>query len=343
MCERHGRARIGLQALGVKAGSKVALPNLTFWATFEAIVQLGATPVLVDVDPDDLQVSLEQLRSAHEKHRFDAAILVHLFGWTSARLAEIRAFCKERDVALLEDGAQCFGVEAGGEPVLAKADVATLSFYPAKVIGGAMDGGALTLQTEAQEALVRSLCNHGRSDHYSYAHVGWNSRMGGIQAAFIARVLDEVPAILSSRRAAAEFYRERLGAANARVKVYGPPAGVVENGYLNVVTVEGRTGAELVESLKTAGIGAARTYPETMNVQPPVKRDRCDCAWQSRRVEALLRVGREPAAVLRHPRRRARGGSGGAARRDLSRSPPASVRPRSRTRHRGFACVRRTS
>ena len=208
---------IGLQALGVKAGSKVALPNLTFWATFEAIAQLGATPVLVDVDPDDLQVSLEELRSAHEKHRFDAAILVHLFGWTSARLAEIRAFCKERDVALLEDGAQCFGVEAGGEPVLAKADVATLSFYPAKVIGGAMDGGAITLQTEAQEALVRSLCNHGRSDHYSYAHVGWNSRMGGIQAAFIGRVLDEVPEILSSRRAAADVLpraargRERAG------------------------------------------------------------------------------------------------------------------------------------
>ncbi|OJY26397.1 MAG: hypothetical protein BGO98_39285 [Myxococcales bacterium 68-20] len=263
---------IGLQALGVKAGSKVALPNLTFWATFEAIAQLGATPVLVDVDPDDLQVSLTELRSAHEKHRFDAAIFVHLFGWTSARLAEIRAFCKEREIALLEDGAQCFGVEVGGEPVLAKADVATLSFYPAKVIGGAMDGGAITLQTGAQEALVRSLCNHGRSDHYSYAHVGWNSRMGGVQAAFIGRVLDEVPAILSSRRAAAEFYRERLGAGNTRVKVYGPPAGVVENGYLNVVTVEGKTGPELVEALKAAGIGAARTYPETMDVQPPVKK-----------------------------------------------------------------------
>ena len=261
---------IGLQALGVKAGSKVALPNLTFWATFEAIAQLGAVPVLVDVDPDDLQVSLAELRSAHEKHRFDAAILVHLFGWTSGRLAEIRAFCKERQIALLEDGAQCFGVEASGEPVLARAEVATLSFYPAKVVGGAMDGGALTMQTEAQEAFVRSICNHGRSDHYSYAHVGWNSRMGGIQAAFLSRMLDELPSILASRREAAAFYRERLAGAGARVKVYGPPAGVVENGYLNVVTVDGKTGPELVEALKKAGIGAARTYPETMDVQPPV-------------------------------------------------------------------------
>ncbi len=260
---------VGLQALGVKRGSKVALPNLTFWATFEAIVQLGAIPVLVDVDPDDLQVSLDELRSAHEAHRFDAAIMVHLFGWTSARLPEIRTFCKERNIALLEDGAQCFGVEAFGEPVLAKADVATLSFYPAKVVGGAMDGGALTMQTELQESYVRSICNHGRSDHYAYAHVGWNSRMGGIQAAFISRILDEVPAILASRREAAAFYRERLGS-DPRLKVYGPPKGVTENGYLNVVTAQGKRGVDLVDALKKAGIGAARTYPETMDVQPPV-------------------------------------------------------------------------
>lgn len=259
---------VGLQALGVKRGSKVALPNLTFWATFEAIAQLGATPILIDADPDDLHLSLEALRSAHDQHRFDAAILVHLFGWTSSRLREIRAFCKERGIALLEDGAQCFGVEVDGEPVLAGAEVATLSFYPAKVVGGAMDGGAVTMRTEAHESFVRSLCNHGRSTHYSYAHVGWNSRMGGIQAAFLSRVLDEVPAILASRRGAAAFYRERF-AGEARIKVYGPPRAVRENGYLNVVTVEGRRGADLVAALKAKGIGAAQTYPETMDAQPP--------------------------------------------------------------------------
>lgn len=261
---------VGLQALGVKRGMKVALPNMTFWATFEAIVQLGATPVLLDVDPEDLQISFDELKSAHDKHRFDAVILVHLFGWASARLAEIRAFCKERNVALLEDGAQCFGVEVNGKPVLAEATIGTLSFYPAKVVGGAMDGGALTMQTEQQEQYLRSICNHGRSDHYSYAHIGWNSRMGGMQAAFLLRMLDEVPAILESRRNAAKWYRDRLSS-DARLKVFGPPAGVTENGYLNVITVPGKKGADLVDALKKAGIGAARTYPETMDVQPPAK------------------------------------------------------------------------
>jgi dTDP-4-amino-4,6-dideoxygalactose transaminase len=261
---------VALQAIGVKRGSKVALPNLTFWATFEAVAQLGATPVLVDIDPDDLQMSLDQLRSAHDAHRFDAVMLVHLYGWTSARLLEIRAFCKERNIAIVEDGAQCFGVEAFGEPVLAKATIGTLSFYPAKVVGGAMDGGAVTMQSKEHETFLRSICNHGRSDHYSYAHVGWNSRMGGLQAAFLGRVLDEVPAILESRRSAAAWYRERLSAMKG-VRVYGPPKGVVENGYLNVLTVEGKRGQEIVDGLKKLGVGAARTYPEPMDAQPPAK------------------------------------------------------------------------
>ena len=261
---------VALQAIGVKRGMKVALPNLTFWATFEAVAQLGAIPVLVDIDPDDLHVSLDELRAAHDVHRFEAMMLVHLYGWTSGRLLEIRAFCKERNIAIVEDGAQCFGVEAFGRPVLADATVGTLSFYPAKVVGGAMDGGAVTMQSKEHEAFLRSICNHGRSDHYSYAHVGWNSRMGGLNAAFLSRVLDELPGILESRRTAAGWYRERLSTLKG-VRVFGPPPGIVENGYLNVFTVAGKRGQEVVDALKTKGIGAARTYPETMDVQPPAK------------------------------------------------------------------------
>jgi dTDP-4-amino-4,6-dideoxygalactose transaminase len=261
---------VALKAVGVRRGMKVAMPNLTFWATFEAVAQLGATPVLVDVDPDDLQMSFDELRAAHHAHRLDAAILVHLYGWASAKLREMRAFCRERAIPLVEDGAQCFGVEAFGEPVLAGAEVATLSFHPAKVLGGAMDGGAIALGTPAREALVRSLCNHGREAHYSHAHVGWNSRMGGLQAAFLLRMLDELPGILESRRTTAGSYRRRL-ASSPRVRVYGPPPGIVENGYLNVLAVEDQKGEEVVEALAAAGVGAARTYPAPIDAQRPAR------------------------------------------------------------------------
>ena len=260
---------IALQALGVRAGAKVALPNLTFWATYEAIAQLGATPVLVDVDPDDLQLSLGELRRAHDRERFGFAVLPHLFGWTSARLRELRALCDERAIALIEDGAQCFGVEAGGAPVLSGARVATLSFYPAKVVGGALDGGAILCRDRADAERARLLCNHGRVSHYSYAHVGWNSRMGGLQASFVLRALEELPFILDTRRRALEQY-----AAFARahaIKLHGPPEGVVGNGYLAVFAARGGDGARLAAELSRRGIGVARTYPETLDAQPPAR------------------------------------------------------------------------
>ncbi len=261
---------VALQAAGVRRGMKVALPNLTFWATFEAVAQLGAIPVLVDIDPDDLQMSLAELRSAHDAHRLDAAVLVHLYGWASSRLREIRAFCQARAIALIEDGAQSFGVEASGEPLLAQAAVATLSFYPTKVVGGAMDGGALALQSQEQASLVRALSNHGRSGHYQHEHVGWNCRMGEVQAAFVARVLGQLPSILQSRRAAAAWYRKRLEH-ERRIKVHGPPEGIVENGYMNVITVEGRDAEAIVAALAADGIQAARTYPRTLADQPPAR------------------------------------------------------------------------
>ncbi len=261
---------VGLQALGVRPGAKVALPNLTFWATYEAIVQVGAIPVLVDVDPADLQMSFDAFVSAHRAHGFTAATLVHLYGWASARLADFRAYCIESGVALLEDGAQSFGVDVDGAPVLAGATIGTTSFYPAKVVGGAMDGGAITVQSEEHEVLLRSLCNHGRAQHYSYARVGWNSRMSGLQAAFLSAVVRRLPAILASRRHAAAFYRKRLGG-HANIEIFAPPAGVLENGYLASLAVRGKGGQEVVDALKARGIGATRTYPETMDAQAPAK------------------------------------------------------------------------
>jgi dTDP-4-amino-4,6-dideoxygalactose transaminase len=260
---------IALQASGLRPGDKVALPNLTFWATYEAVAQLGCVPVLVDIDPDDLQMSLDDLRSAHEKHGLRGVVLVHLFGWASARLEEFRVFCKDRKLVLVEDAAQAIGVEAHGTPVLSKAPVATLSFYPAKVIGGAMDGGAIVTSDGDLAARMRSLCNHGRSQHYSYAHVGWNSRMGGVQAAFLLRTMARYKDILDGRRKAVGRYEELVR--EPGIRVYGPPEGIVGNGYLFVATSDRKSGPDLAAALTARGIGNARTYPETIDEQPPAR------------------------------------------------------------------------
>ena len=256
---------VALQAMGIGRGSKVGLPNLTFWASFEAVVHVGATPVLVDIDADDLQLSHSGLFMADRLVGLNAVLLPHLYGWTSGNLDVIRGFCQNMKIPLLEDGAQAFGVMHYGSALFTNVWMATLSFYPAKVIGGAMDGGAVLCSSPQQSERVRSLCNHGRAGHYLHDCVGWNSRMGGLQASYLTRVLSMADEIVSSRRAAAEWYRERLKDV-AGVRVYGPPEGITENGYLNVLTVEDPV--TISAALEERGIATGRTYPVPISEQP---------------------------------------------------------------------------
>lgn len=263
---------IGLQALGVTAGMRVALPNMTFWAPFEAIVQLGAVPVLVDIDSEDLQMDFEEFKLGHEKYKFDAAILVHLFGWTSAALLEFRNYCQQQGIRLLEDGAQSYGVLFQGESVYRQAAVSTISFYPAKVLGAAGDAGAIFTPDPKRAEHIRALGNHGRAGHYTYDYVGWNSRMGGIQAHFLLRMLENMEAVIASRRYAEAFYLDYFSGLPQHVKVFAPPSGVTGNGYLSVIQSRTLAGDELAARLRDAGIGNARTYPQTLCQQGPAQK-----------------------------------------------------------------------
>jgi len=260
---------VSLQALGVKAGMRVALPNMTFWAPYEAVVQLGAVPVLVDIDETDLQMDFQEFKEACEHYDCGAAILVHLYGWCSAKLQEYRDYCRERGMHLIEDAAQAYGVQVAGEPVFAGAELSTLSFYPAKVLGAAGDAGGITSLNPKVSELVGALCDHGRAGHYTYDYVGWNSRMGGLQAAFLNRALDRVEGWLQSRREAEAFYQDFFAGRQDLCRVWKAPVDVQSNGYLNVITPKHKTGDEVVAALTVAGVGCARTYPQTLDMQPP--------------------------------------------------------------------------
>ncbi len=263
---------VGLQALGIKPGMRVALPNMTFWAPYEAIVQIGAIPILVDIDPDDLQMSFSEFKTGHKHFHFDAAILVHLFGWTSHALLEFRQFCSEENITLLEDGAQSFGVEYDKQPIYGGATLSTISFYPAKVLGGATDGGGVMTPHPTIGEKIRALCNHGRAGHYTYDYVGWNNRMSGLNAHYLNHMLEEIDSLVASRVEAEAFYRNYFADYSSQVQVHKAPDRVTGNGYLSVITVKKKSADELVASLMEEGVGSARTYPQTLCQQPPAKR-----------------------------------------------------------------------
>lgn len=292
---------LGLMAVGVGKDDWVAVPNLTFWASAEAPAILGCNIVLIDVGPD-LHLGAQALKAAAKAHPLKAVMLPNLFGWSATGRADIRAFCQAEGIAVVEDNAQAFGVEAAGASIFADAQVSTLSFYPAKVIGGCMDGGAVLTNDDDLAKRIRSIANHGRAEHYSYAHVGMNSRMAELNAAFLSLLLDHADTLLDGRREAFAAYRKRLSDVPG-LTFHDVPAGQTGNGYLTMLTHERFTGDEMVAKLKERGIFCGRVYPETMDMQPPaagwtrfgsLERSRALC----RHLFSLpLYYGIEPAAV----------------------------------------------
>ena len=258
--------QLALRAMGVGAGDVVLVPDVTFWATFEAVVNVGASPVTVDVDMTDGGVDLAAFAKAIDDHAPKAAMVAHLYGWGSAQLKAIRQLCQDRKVMLLEDGAQCYGVEFDGKSIYRDAYISTTSFYPAKVLGAAGDGGAVFTNDAALADKVRQLGNHGRTQHYGYGSVGWNSRMDSLQAAFVNLSLDYIEQRLASRRQSADYYRQHLR--GLPLRVMDAPAGYLENGYCNVCHLDAPRRGTLEAALKAEGIGFGNIYPGAMSAQP---------------------------------------------------------------------------
>jgi UDP-2-acetamido-2-deoxy-ribo-hexuluronate aminotransferase len=261
--------QIALRAVGVEKNDKVLVPDMTFWATFEAVVNVGANPITVDVNRETCHWDLETFKKAVSEFKPKAAIMVHLYGWASPDTLEIRKFAKDSGVLLIEDGAQCFGTEINNESVLGSALISTTSFYPAKVLGASGDAGAIFTNDESLNKTCRILINHGRTDHYSHGLIGWNSRIGAYEALFLKLSLEHIEARLESRRSAARYYAEALQGLPFKPVLASPL--VKENGYCAVGMIDPKERPALIETLKKANIGFGTIYPGAMSLQAGAK------------------------------------------------------------------------
>jgi dTDP-3-amino-3,4,6-trideoxy-alpha-D-glucose transaminase len=197
---------IALRALGVGPGDEVVMPSFTFYATAEAAIVTGATPVFCDIDPKSFCVTPDTVRAALTP-RTKAIVPVHLFG-NAAPVDELR----ELGVPVVEDAAQAAGAERHGVKVGALADVATFSFFPSKNLPCLGDGGAITTSDDGLAERVRLLRFHGSKDKATFTDVGYNSRLDEIQAAVLRVLLPELDGWNARRReVAATYEREGLG------------------------------------------------------------------------------------------------------------------------------------
>lgn len=199
----------------LKDGDGVVVSANTYIASVLAITSNGLTPILVEPDEAQFNLSPASVRAGLTENA-KAVLAVHLYG-QAAFLPEILHICRERGLLLLEDCAQAHGARIEAKPVGSFGDAGAFSFYPAKNLGALGDGGAITTSDAELASLVRTLRNYGSTKKYYNEQQGLNSRLDEIQAAVLRVKLAGLDAANVRRREIADAYA--AGITNSLVKL----------------------------------------------------------------------------------------------------------------------------
>ena len=249
--------RLGLIAAGVGPGDEVVVPALTFVATFEAVSQAGATPVVADVGESDYQLDpAAAAGAAGPRTRF--LLPVHLYG----QMADMRALgllAMDRGIGILEDACQAHGADRDGLRAGAESVAGAFSFYPAKNLGAAGDAGALVTDDIELADRVRALREHGQTEKYKHVAAGFTARMDTLQAIVLKHKLPHLDGWNDSRRAAASFYSDALeGVGDLRT----PPVPEGSNPVWHLYVIRTADPEGLQSFLGERGVATGRHYPE---------------------------------------------------------------------------------
>jgi perosamine synthetase len=219
---------LALVALGIGPGDEVLVPDFTFPATANVVVQQGAVPVLVDVQPDTYNVEPVDLKR-HLTARSRAIMPVHLFG-LAADLDPCLDFAREHGLAVLEDAACALGATYNGRPCGSLGDVGCFSFHPRKVITTG-EGGMVVTDDDVLAERLQLFRSHGgvrAGGRFTFTEAGFNYRLSDVHAAMGVAQMRRLPEIVTRRRALAEALTERLLA----VPGITPPAEPAWGGHI---------------------------------------------------------------------------------------------------------------
>lgn len=252
---------VALRALKIGPGDEVLLPNNTFFGTAEPVVEVGARPVLVEVEADSYNMDLGDLESKITA-KTKAIIPVHLYG-VPEPMDQIMTIARKHNLKVIEDCAQAHLAKWQGQPVGTFGDIATFSFYPGKNLGAAGDAGfILTQNKDLYDFMVRYV-DHGRSEKYTHEFFGGNFRMDALQAAILLCKLEKLGEWTELRREKAAIYDRLL---KNKFRVIRPKEGSEPVYHLYVVEVGNRD--EVMKHFKSLDIACGIHYPLTMNMQP---------------------------------------------------------------------------
>ncbi len=285
---------LALMALGVGPGDEVIVPSFTFFATISCVVRLGATPVLVDIQPQSYNIDPDAVEAAITR-RTKAIIPVHLFG----QCAQIDRICQIGDrhgIAIIEDAAQAIGAAYHSRPAGNWGTIGCFSFYPTKNLGGMGDGGMLTTRDAQLADRIRLFAAHGMRPRYYHRVVGINSRLDTFQAAVLRVKFAKLGEATKQRQQIAAEYTRLFQAADLHRQITLPMTDSAAYHVWNQYGVRIPNGQRdaMREHLKQKKIGTEVYYPVPLHQQ--------DCfRGMSMRVGSMVETERACAEIMHLP------------------------------------------
>ncbi len=256
---------VALMALRIGPGDEVITPAFSFFATAGSVVRLGATPRLVDIDPETCNVDPAAIDAAITP-RTRAILPVHLYG-LCADMDPVLATARRAGVPVVEDAAQAIGATYRSQPAGAMGAIGCFSFFPSKNLGAFGDGGLVTTSDSDLAHDLRLLRNHGAEPKYFHKRVGGNFRLDALQAAILRVKLPHLAAWTDGRRANADRY-DALFAERGLVGCVTLPARPAGRHHIfnqYVIRVPHRD--RVRERLEQAGIATEIYYPVPFHLQ----------------------------------------------------------------------------
>ncbi|MFN5181416.1 MAG: DegT/DnrJ/EryC1/StrS family aminotransferase [Bacteroidota bacterium] len=252
---------LAMLTLGIGKGDEVIIPANTFIATAWGVSYSGAIPVFVDCAEDTWEVNPLKIEEAITP-KTKAVIGVHLYG-QPFDIDSVLKICKAHNLFLIEDAAQAQGSRYKGKTVGVFGEIACYSFYPGKNLGACGEAGGLTTNHEKIAEHLKSLRNHGSVKRYFHDEIGFNMRMGGLEAASLIVKLKYIENWNNRRREIARLYQSKI--INKKIIMQRQPEWVDSNYHLFVVTCNEKV--ELVKYLNEKGIFPGFHYPVPCHLQ----------------------------------------------------------------------------
>jgi len=280
--------RISLAALGIGKEDEVITTPFTFIATTEAVMQVGARPVFVDIDDENFNINPEKIEEAITE-KTKAVIPVHLYG-QPADMGPIMRIAEKHKLKVIEDAAQAIGAEYSftqslnsdqplssiensispnsnsTKKVGSIGDVGCLSFFPTKNLGGCGDGGMIITDDEEIARKARALRVHGQSsNNYFYSLAGYNSRLDELQAVILRVKLRYLNGWIKIRRKKASLYNQLLSSSSISIKL--PLSAPYKKYTYSLYTIRIPKRDKLKAHLQKKGIGTKIYYPLPLHLQ----------------------------------------------------------------------------